>query len=170
MALDWSFEPDPKKKGSYYRRLKDISLALDKFEVNALPANSAAQFVAYYFGAEKLAKAIVGIVGRVAAEKAFEFVAVNPTKIKSAVEPMGLQISDAKIDALFLRDKDTKQPDTAIEIRNRLFHDFGPTQVCHVRKHAARLIPIMVRFIHDDIDPVLKHLRALWAASRNARP
>ena len=164
MALDPSFEPDPDLGGSYYRRLEDIRHALTKFEVTALPTNSPAQFVAYYFGAEKLAKAVAGILGRGAAEKAFEFVPVNPTKIKSAVEPMGLHISDTDIDALFVRDKNTKQPDTAIEIRNRLFHDFGPTQVCHVWKHAARLVPIMVKFIRDDIDPVLKHLQALWAA------
>jgi len=168
MALDWSFQPDPDLKGSYYRRLEDIPRALTKFEVTALPANSPAQFVAYYFGAEKLAKAIAGIHLAVPAEDAFDGVGVRPDKIKSAVEPMGLHISDADIDALFVRDEDTKQPDTAREIRNRLFHDFGPTQVCHVRKHAARLMPIMVRFIHDDIDPVLRHLRTLWAASTKA--
>ena len=56
MALDWSFEPNPDLKGSYYRRLEDIPRALAKFEVTALPPNSPAQFVAYYFGAEKLAK------------------------------------------------------------------------------------------------------------------
>jgi hypothetical protein len=56
MALDRSFEPDPQMKGSYYRRLEDIRCALAKFEVTALPPNSPAQFVAYYFGAEKLAK------------------------------------------------------------------------------------------------------------------
>lgn len=89
MALHWSFEPHPKKKGSYYRKLEDITRALAKFEVTALPPNSPAQFVAYYFGAEKLAKAIAGIFGRVAAEEAFEFVAVKRDKIKSAVEPMG---------------------------------------------------------------------------------
>jgi hypothetical protein len=166
MALHWSFEPHPKKKGSYYRKLEDITCALAKFGATALPPNSPAQFVAYYFGAEKLAKAIAGILGRVPAEEAFELVAVKRDRIKSAVEPMRLSISDADIDALFVRDEDTKQPDTAREIRNRLFHDFGPTQVRHVRTHAPRLIPIMVRFVRDDIDPVLKHLRALWAASQ----
>ena len=58
MALDWSFEPNPALKGSYYRRLEDIPLALAKFEVTTLPANSHAQFIAYYLGVEKLAKAI----------------------------------------------------------------------------------------------------------------
>ena len=41
MALDCSFEPDPKKGGSYYRRLEDIPRALTKFEVIALPPNFA---------------------------------------------------------------------------------------------------------------------------------
>ena len=53
MALDWSFEPDPELKGSYYRRLEDIPEALAKFDVMTLPVNSPAQFVAYYFGTEK---------------------------------------------------------------------------------------------------------------------
>jgi hypothetical protein len=43
MALDRSFEPDPELKGSYYRRLEDIPLALAKFDVTALPTNSPAQ-------------------------------------------------------------------------------------------------------------------------------
>ena len=60
MALDRSFEPMD-FKGSDRRRLQDIPSALAKFDVTALPANSHAQFVAYYFGVEKLAKAIVGI-------------------------------------------------------------------------------------------------------------
>ena len=34
----------------------------------------------------------------------------------------------------------------------------------HIRVHAERLRPIMRRFIDDDIDPVLKHLHALWEA------
>ena len=85
-----------------------------------------------------------------------------------AAREMKLSISAADLDALFepqwhLPPK--QQPTSAIAIRNRLFHDFGPMQVCHIRQHAPRLIPIMVRFIRDDIDPVLKHLRALWAAS-----
>jgi hypothetical protein len=42
--------------------------------------------------------------------------------------------------------------------------------VSHIRQHAPRLVPIMVKFIGDDIDPVLGHLRALWAASQSRRP
>ena len=160
--LDWSFRPDPNLKGSYYRRIADIPRALAGFEVRKLPPNCPAQFVAYYFGAEKLGKAIAGILGLVPADEAFEYVAVEPEKVKGAVAPMQLHISDTAIDALFVRDDATKQPDTAREIRNRLFHDFGPTQVCHVRKHAPRLIPLMVGLI-GDIDNVLAYLRGLRA-------
>ena len=166
MALDWSFEPAPALKGSYYRRLEDIPRALDRFEVTALPANSPAQFVAYYFGAEKMAKAIVGIHKARSAQKAFSrFVSVKLPETKSAARNMRLKITEADLDALFEHQTHVPQPSSAITIRNRLSHDFGPTQVSHIRQHATRLIPIMVKFI-GDIEPVLKHLRAMWAATQ----
>jgi hypothetical protein len=166
MALDWSFEPNPDLGGSYYRRLEDISRALGKFEVTALPANSPAQFVAYYFGAEKLAKAIVGINGDQPAKDAFHHrVGVKLLETKSAAHDMKLNVLEAELDALFEPQWHLKQPSSAITIRNRLSHDFGPTQVSHIRQHAPRLIPIMVKFITNS-DEVLRHLRALWAASR----
>jgi hypothetical protein len=168
MALDWSFEPNPNLKGSYYRRLEDIPRALDEFGVTALPANSPAQFVAYYFGAEKLAKAIAGINGDEPARIAFHHrVGVRLPETKSAACSMKLQMSEGDLDALFEHQSRLPQPSSAITIRNRLSHDFGPTQVSHIHQHAPRLVPIMVRFIAD-IDTVLKHLRAMWAAS--ARP
>src|SRR4051794_29315216 len=105
MTLDPSFEPDPKKGGSYYRRLQDIHRALDKFDVTGLPPNSPAQFVAYYFGAEKLAKAIVGINKLQAAKSAFNRngrpVSVDHPATKSAARLMNLKISPADLDALF---------------------------------------------------------------------
>jgi hypothetical protein len=169
MALDWSFEPNPDLKGSYYRRLEDIRCALAKFEVTALPPNSPAQFVAYYFGAEKLAKAIVGINKALPAENAIRR-NVDHEDTKFAAREMKLKISQADLDALFEPQSRLPQPSSAITIRNRLSHDFGPTQVGHIRQHAPRLVPIMVKFIGDDIDPVLRHLRTLWAASQSARP
>src|SRR5262245_55780345 len=167
MTLDWSFEPDPDLKGSYYRRLEDIPRALTKFKVTALPANSPAQFVAYYFGAEKLAKAIVGIDKARSATSAFRQ-KINHEDTKSAARDLRLQISQADLDALFEHQTRITQPSSAITIRNRLSHEFGPTQVWHIHQHAPRLVPIMVRFI-DDIDRVLQHLCVLWATS-NARP
>jgi hypothetical protein len=170
MTLDWSFEPDRKLKGSYYRRLEDIPRALDEFEVTALPANSPAQFVAYYFGAEKLAKAIVGINKARSAEAAFRpFVRLRLLEVKDAARRMKLKISEADLDALFEPQWHLSQqpPTSAIEIRNRLSHDFGPTQASHIRQHAPRLIPIMRGFIRYDIDAVLEHLRALWEASQH---
>jgi hypothetical protein len=141
--------------------------------VRALPANSPAQFVAYYFGAEKLAKAIVGIKKLQAAKNAFNRngrpVSVDHPATKSAARLMKLKISQADLDALFdpqwnLSPK--QQPTSAREIRNRLSHDFGPTQVSHICQHAPRLVPIMDKFINKDIDPVLRYLRELWAASQ----
>jgi hypothetical protein len=167
MALDWSFEPSPALKGSYYRRLEDIPLALAKFEMTTLPANSPAQFIAYYFGAEKLAKAIVGINKARSAKNAFRQ-NVNHEDTKSAARNMKLEIAQADIDALFEHQPRLPQPSSAITIRNRLSHDFGPTQVSHIRQHAPRLVPIMVKFIGDDIDPVLRHLRMLWAESQTS--
>src|SRR6476469_1887030 len=166
MTLHRSFEPDPDLKGSYYRRLEDIPRALAKFEVTALPANSPAQFVAYYFGAEKLAKAIVGINGDQPAKDAFHHrVGVKLLETKSAAHDMKLNVLEAELDALFEPQWHLKQPSSAITIRNRLSHDFGPTQVSHIRQHAPRLVPIMVKFI-GDIELVLKHLRTLWTASQ----
>jgi hypothetical protein len=80
-------------KGSYYRRLEDIPRALDRFEVTALPANSPALFVAYYFGVEKLAKAIVGINENQPAAVAFhQRVGVRLLQTKSAVRNMKLKV------------------------------------------------------------------------------
>ena len=102
MALDWSFEPDPDLKGSYYRRLEDIPEALAKFDVTTLPANSPAQFVAYYFGAEKLAKAIVGINHKQPAAIAFHHrVGVRLPETKSAARNMGLSISEAPVTIVY---------------------------------------------------------------------
>ena len=166
MALDWSFEPNPDLKGSYYRRLEDIPEALAKFDVTTLPTNSPAQFIAYYFGAEKLAKAIVGVNTPQPAEAAFSrYVGVRLPETKDAARDMKLSISAAELNALFEHQSRLPQPSSAITIRNRLSHDFGPTQVSHIRQHATRLIPIMVKFI-GDIEPVLKHLRAMWAATQ----
>ena len=108
---------------------------------------------------EKLAKAIVGINYRQPPKVAFRrHVGVRLPATKKAAHSMKLGITDVELDALF----SNEQPTSAIKIRNGLSHDFGPTRVIHIRHHAPRLVPIMVRFI-EDIDLVLKHLRALWA-------
>jgi hypothetical protein len=160
--LHWSFDPDPDLKGSYYRRIEDIPRALKKFEVSKLPPNSPAQFVPYYFGAAKLATAIVGIKKREPASDAFDpkrrF--VDPRDIRRAARMMNLRIPVPDLDVLF-KTQTGSNPSTAREMRRRLFHDFGPTNVSHIRQHAPQLIPIMVRFI-DDIDLVLAHLQTLW--------
>jgi hypothetical protein len=89
---------------------------------------------------------------------------VKLQETKSAAHDMGLKISGPELDALVEPQRDVEQPSSAITIRNRLGHDFGPTQVCHIHRHGPRLIPIMVRFI-DDIDRVVVHLDRLWNES-----
>ena len=160
MMLDPSFEPNLDLKGSYYRRVDDIRDALNRFGVSALLPNAPALFVAYYFGVEKPAKAIVGIKFRQPPKAAFRR-PVDLPATKKAADCMKLEITDAELDALF----DNEQPTSAIKIRDGLSHDFGPTRVIHVNQHAPRLIPIMVRFIAD-IDLVLEHLHAVWAAEK----
>ena len=160
-ALDPSFAPDPDLKGSYYRRLEDVRRALDSFGTKALPANSPAQFVAYYFGAEKLAKAIVGI-NKVRLPKSAFRQPVDLAETKAAARDLKLQISQTELDALFEHQTRVSQPSSAITIRNRLTHDFGPTQVWHIHQHAPRLVLIMIRFIAN-IDLALQHLRTEWA-------
>ena len=79
---------------------------------------------------------------------------------------MRLKVSEADLDApVRASNAPNPQPSNAVTIRNRLSHDFGPTQVSHIRQHAPRLIAVMVKFI-GDIDPVLEHLRERWAASQ----
>jgi len=159
MALDWSFTPDPNLKGSYYRRVEDIGRALGQFGTAQLPSNSPAQFLAYYFGAEKLARAVIGIMNDRPAKEAFlPRYKPGPAPLKEAAEKMGLGISRVSIDALFEPQPLAEDPTTAREIRNRLFHDFGPTQVGHIRKHAPHLVPLMVEFIRET-EAVLAYLR-----------
>src|SRR5258706_13900945 len=72
--LDWTFSTKQlhngkKVKGTYFRRINDIQLALDKFGADQLSAP--AKFVAYYWGCEKLEKAIVGIASERPASEQF---------------------------------------------------------------------------------------------------
>jgi hypothetical protein len=55
-------------------------------------------------------------------------VGVKLLETKSAARNMKLKISEAELDALFEHQGQRKQPSSAITIRNRLSHDFGPTQ------------------------------------------
>lgn len=152
--MDPSLKPDPNRKGSYYRRIEDIERALDKLGVKHLP--QAIQFLAYYFACEKLAFGIVGIHSRYPATEAYRSgKRLHLRDIKSAAAALGLSISNQDLDYLFA---DSKQQGTlqtkssicnssARFLRNKLGHDFGPTNVGNVSKHAGFLIPKMTRFL-----------------------
>ena len=158
--LHWTFSINPRAKGTYRRRLADIAKALTKFEIEKLPANSAAQFVAHYFGCEKLAKGIVGIVRQISAGTAYNE-DIDPAKIEEAADKLKLTISKKELALLFATQaRSNKTPSVARAIRDRIFHDFGPTNVDHAVKHAPILIPIMKKFL-DCERQMQDHLRWL---------
>ena len=158
--LHWTFSINPRAKGTYRRRLDDIAEALTKFQTEKLPANSAAQFVAYYFGCEKLAKGIVGINRSRSANSACNE-DMDPAAIEKAAGDLQLKISMPELQLLFRKEpKSNKKPSVARGIRDRIFHDFGPTNVDHAVKHAPTLIPIMKKFL-DCEKQVQEHLRLL---------
>src|SRR5436190_19924484 len=100
--LHWSFRPEPELKGSYYRRIEDIWLALERFGVDKVPRNSPAEFIAYWFACEKFAKAIDGIGHHLPAETAFlPARQIRPRTIRSAARKLGLAILPAELDLLF---------------------------------------------------------------------
>jgi hypothetical protein len=151
-----------KVKGTYFRRINDIELALDKFGADQL--STPAKFVAYYWGCEKLGKAIVGIASeRPASEQFPEDMSGPPMDnvlVQKKLSKLNIQFDDGRLKLLFEPQKNVLKPTSAMRIRNRLFHDFGPTQVDHVVKNARTLFPIMVDFLNLR-SSVIAHLKSL---------
>ena len=142
-AVDhWSFAPDPYCKGSYYRRIDDIRRALRELGIPS--ENEGINFVAYFFGCEKLALGIVGINKRCPAENAYcKNKKLDLGDIKNAATKLGLQISATELTDLF----DGQGSSSARNLRNKLAHDFGPTQVLNITNIAHDFIPKMKRFL-----------------------
>jgi hypothetical protein len=151
-TLHWTFSIDRSVKGTYRRRIADIGKALSEFGATRLPANSPAQFVAYYFGCEKLAKGIDGIAREVSTKNSFEDSDMNLQRIMEARGKLCLpNIDDDELALLFdVQPKTNKFPNVARTIRDRIFHDSGPTNVGHAAKHAAKLLPIMRKFLSSE--------------------
>jgi hypothetical protein len=117
--------------------------------------------VGYYFGCEKLAFGLVGIDKRISASSAYRC-DFDPSAVEADAANMKLAILDNELHSLFARQaRSNKTPDVAREIRNRLFRDFGPTNVGHALTHAPRLIPIMKKFLNCEGE-----LQAQLAAGR----
>lgn len=152
--MDPSLKPDPNRKGSYYRRIEDIKRALNKLDVQLLP--QAVQFLAYYFACEKLAHGIVGVHLCWPATKAYRHNRhLCLGEIKSAAVALNLSISTNDLDYLFadfneqgiLQSTSAPCNRSARVLRNTLGHDFGPSNVSQVSRHAGFLIPKMTAFL-----------------------
>jgi hypothetical protein len=165
--LDWTFSTKQihngkKVKGTYFRRINDIELALDKFGADQLSAP--AKFVAYYWGCEKLGKAIVGIAcERPASDQFPEDMpgpSINNVLVQKKLSKLNIQFDIERLRLLFEPQKNALKPTSAMRIRNRLFHDFGPTQVQHVLNNEVTLLPIMLDFLNIR-SSLIVHLESL---------
>jgi hypothetical protein len=148
---DPSLKPDPLRKGSYYRRIEDIALALQELEVTKLPA--ATQFITYFFACEKLAQGVVGIVRQLPAHQQYRQ-KLRLADIKTAASAMNLPIQMADLDWLFSDVNEQRRLPvgpvirySARFLRNRLSHDFGPWNAKDLIEHAAAHIPRMQAFL-----------------------
>jgi hypothetical protein len=95
IELDWTFSVNPRTKGTYSRRLSDIRLATGKFSTAKLPNDSPARFLGYYFGCEKLAKAVLGIAKLLPAEQAFDHkTPLHLEQLKTALKKVGIAFAE----------------------------------------------------------------------------
>jgi hypothetical protein len=152
IELDWTFSANPRTKGTYGRRLSDIRLATGKFATARLPPDSPARFLGYYFGCEKLAKAALGIARRWPAEKAFDHkTPLDLIQLKTAVRKLEIAFSDDDLTKIFGTQPVPAKPTYGREIRNRLIHDFGPSNVDHAKMAARALTPTMIAFLECEL-------------------
>lgn len=167
MAISRDLRPDPKQKGSYYRRIEDVDRAFDRMKIPKFPPVAA--FIANMFSCEKLALAIVGIAKRESATAAFKR-KMDLNKIKKAAKILSISISDVELDYIFsarsqesaLANHDESHVRSARELRNDLAHDFGPTRVKHIEDELAFLTPKMESFLSCKIE-VLDFLKDNYA-------
>ena len=157
-----SLKPDGRQKGTYFRRIADIPVALERLGARALPP--VPRYLALYFGCEKLAKAVVGIEQRAHANNAYE-AKMKLAAVKSAVAALSLPANVAQLEWLFagkteqthLQGRTALLNASARVLRDKLVHDFGPTNVDRIAAHARFHLPMMEAFL--GLHPrVLSHL------------
>ena len=96
--MDWTFDPDPKRKGTYYRKIDDIQRGLNELSADSLP--EPARFIALYFGCEKLAKLVIGIdLRRSATDDGDGKLHLN--QLRAAISATSLPFAPDQIDRLF---------------------------------------------------------------------
>lgn len=150
-----------KLKGTYFRRINDIQLAFDKFGVERL--TGPAKFVVYYWGCEKLARALIGIANELPAPTQFPEDKSNPfklTDVRASLLRLGMTFDEQQLRCLFDDQKNQLNPTSAKRIRDRLFHDFGPTQIGHVLKNQGTLHTTMLAFLKLRSDAI-DHLNSV---------
>jgi len=152
--MDSSLKPDPRQKGSYYRRIEDVARALESLQTDKLSETTL--FLVYYFGCEKIARGIVGIHGKLPATKAYHHnTRLRLEDIKAAAVALSLSVSQEELDWLFadfnqqnlLRPPTNDWSSSARYLRNILSHDFGPSNVARIAKHAPFHNPKMKLFL-----------------------
>jgi hypothetical protein len=144
----------PKLKGGYYRRIKDIDRALEAPELNFQNLPSVVQFLFLFFGCEKLALALVGIDARHASDDAYgrgKFVLLS--KLQTAAKAMGISITPLELDSIF-----GSADSSARELRNKIVHDLGPTNVKAAHAHCKSHIRTLKKFL-DCIEDIHDYQR-----------
>jgi hypothetical protein len=151
--MDPSLKPDPLRKGSYYRRIADVAHGLESLEVKRL--SETMRFFAYYFGCEKVARGILGIHARLPATTAYHHnQRLKLSGLKAAAAALRLNVSEQDLDWLFadfneqhLIQATPSYTNSARYLRNRVTHDFGPSNVARVTRHAPFHNPRMEAFL-----------------------
>lgn len=140
--------PDKDEAGTYYRRIEDIDRALTRMRVDDMPP--VAQYVALYFGCEKLHKIVIALSKRAKGARP------RTNDIAAALPCLGLSFDATDLAWLFSDDIDAVKglpsPGPSVNrparlIRNNLAHALGPTHVEHVEHHAAFHVPKMKAFL-----------------------
>jgi hypothetical protein len=163
--MHWSYSPDPNCKGNYRRRIEDIQRALDAMKITTLPTS--VQFVAYFFGCEKLANGMTGIGRNQKAKEAYaHFSRINLADLKLVATKIGVTFPVDELQFIFAGPKDPKVPPpigtSARLLRNDLAHDFGPTKLSDISKPATSFfIPKMIQFLNSSKE-VVHHLERTW--------
>jgi hypothetical protein len=163
---DASLKPDPYRKGSYYRRIQDIERALRMFDVMRLPVTI--QFVTYFFACEKLAHGVVGINRQRPAGMQYSHrTRLLLDEIKTAAATMNLSIPAGDLNCLFADYNEQHLLPPGVKtsarlLRNKLAHDFGPTNVGSVARDAPDLIAKMTTFLKC-VNEVLAYQKANFA-------
>jgi hypothetical protein len=136
----WTLKPaaNALNKGTYFRRLEDIETGLR--EVDKSKLSPGGRFLFLYYGCEKLAKGIIGIHGQWPADDAYDR-QLDLVELKIAANAMKLRIPESLLTTLFKSSDST----AARYWRNRVVHDFGPTNVRNVVTHST----ILNKKIHD---------------------